>query len=154
MAAQRHTRATVMRRVDDEYRSLDRAVRSLARDGLDRPVPGFGRRARIRRERWTYKDALAHILAWKQWQIEALQGVPRDPAVRDLTIDRKNRRIYEQWHDRPARDVVAWHRRLHRQIMRGLQALPAQAFATRRSPYWPNDLIGHSVEHRKRHLET
>ncbi len=141
-----------MRRVEAEYRALDRAVRALSRGGLDRPVPGFGQRARIRRERWTYKDALAHILAWKRWQIEALQRVPRDPKLRGLTIERKNRLIYEEWRHRSATDVVAWHRGLHREIVRALRALPAEVFATRRSAYWPNDLIGHSKVHRERHL--
>jgi hypothetical protein len=143
-----------MKRVEDEYRALDRAVRALSRGGLDRPVPGFAARARIRRERWTYKDALAHILAWKEWQIGALEGVRRDPKLRGLTIERKNRLIYDTWHGRPARDVVAWHRLLHREIVRTLRSLPAKAFATKRSPSWPNDLVGHSEAHRRRHLEA
>ncbi len=153
MAKHLHTRASVIERVTAEYRALDRAVRSLSREGLDRPVPGFGRRARIRRERWTYKDALAHILAWKQWQIDALRHAPQDPAMRGLPIDRKNRLIYERWHRRPPEEVIAWHRRLHREILRTLRALPSEAFATKRSPSWPNDLIGHSEAHRTRHLE-
>ena len=149
-----HSRGSVTRRVEAEYRALDRAVRAVARGGLDRPVPRFGARARIRRERWTYQDALAHILAWKQWQIDALCHAPQDPALRGLPIDRKNRLIFERWHGRPASEVVAWHRRLHRRIMRTLRALPADAFRTKRSAYWPNDLVGHSAAHRQRHLEA
>jgi hypothetical protein len=151
----RHTRESVIERVAAEYRALDRAVRALVRDGgLDRPVPGFGRRARIRRERWTYKDALAHILAWKRWQLDALRRAPSDPAMHGLPIERKNRLIYARWHRRPSEDVVTWHRQLHREIMRTLRSLPADVFTTKRSPLWPNDLIGHSAAHRTRHLEV
>ncbi len=154
MAPVRHTRASVLRRAEREYRDLDRAVRALSRGRLDRTVPGFGARARIRRERWTYRDALAHILAWKSWQIDALRRVPQDPELRGLTISAKNRLIYDRWHPRPARDVVAWHRQLHREIVRVLKALPDDTFKKRWSASWPNDLIGHSAEHRRRHLEV
>ncbi len=154
MVSVRHTRASVVERVDKEYRALDHAVRAVAREGLDRPVPGFGARARIKRERWTYKDALVHILTWKDWQIRALQHVPQDPTMRGLTIAQKNRRIYDRWHRRPATEVVAWHRQLHREILRTLRAVPDAAFSAKRSPYWPNDLVGHSEAHRKRHLEA
>src|SRR5579859_2839804 len=140
MPAVTHTRRSVIERVNAEYDALDRAVRALSRVGLDTAVPGFGRRARIRRERWTYKDALAHILAWKRWQIDALRRAPQDPRMRGLPIDRKNRLIYEHWHDRPARDVVAWLRSLHGEIVRILRALPPEVFTAKRSPSWPNDL--------------
>lgn len=143
-----------MRRVEAEYRALDRAVRALARTGLDRPVPGFGERARIRRERWTYKDALAHIVTWKEWQLAAMQRVKWDPSMRGLTTHQKNRLVYERWHRRPAREVVDWHRRLQREIMRTLRVVPTEVFTTKRSPHWPADLVGHSAQHRKRHLEA
>jgi uncharacterized protein DUF1706 len=155
MPTVRHTRASVLRRVDSEYKALDRAVRALMRErALDRPVPGFGSRARIRRERWTYKDALAHVLAWKRWQIDALRRAPQDPTLRGLTIAQKNRRIYDEWHRRPAEDVVRWHRSLHREIMKALRALPAEVFSAKRSPHWPGDLTGHPEGHRRKHLEA
>jgi hypothetical protein len=141
-----------MRRIEAEYRELDRAVRALARNGLDRPVPGFGERARIRRERWTYKDTLAHIVTWKDWQLAAMQRVTWDPSMRGLTTHQQNRRVYKRWHRRPAQEVIDWHRRLHRQIMRTLRVLPAEVFATKRSAHWPADLVSHSAQHRKRHL--
>jgi hypothetical protein len=78
MTTIRHTRQGVMRRVDAEYHALDRAVRALSRRGLDRPVPGFGKGARGSRVHWTYKDALAHILFWKQWQMETIPGRPHE----------------------------------------------------------------------------
>jgi hypothetical protein len=43
---------------------------------------------------------------------------------------------------------------VHRDVMAAMRHLPAQYFKKRLSPMWPNDLVGHSSEHRRRHLET
>src|SRR2546423_7349829 len=102
-----------MRRVEAEYDALDRAVRTLSRGGLDRPVPGFGKGARGSREHWTYKDALAHILFWKQWQMETIAGRPHEVRPTGRTVHQENRWIYKQWHQRRARDLGPGHRRLH-----------------------------------------
>jgi hypothetical protein len=149
----RHTRQSVIRRVEGEYRALDRALRALSPEGLDRPVPVFGKTARPTRERWTYKDALAHILFWKQWQMEAIAGRPHEVRPPRGTVDQENRWIYNRWHKAPARDVIAWHRRLHREVMRTLRAAGPQVFATKHRAHWPYDLVRHSEAHR-RHLEA
>jgi hypothetical protein len=150
----RHSKPEVMTRVEAEYGALDRAVRRLGAKGLEEPVPGFGARARIRRERWLRKDALAHIVEWKRQALRALRKEPSDPTLRGLAIDRKNRALFERWHARPARDVVAYHRSVQRDIRAAMRALPAAYFAKRLSPFWPNDLVGHSAGHRRRHLEA
>jgi len=46
-----HNKRETMARVENEYRALDRVVRRLGTGGLNEDVPGFGDRARIRRER-------------------------------------------------------------------------------------------------------
>ena len=154
VAKVRHTKLETIARVEAEYRALDRVVRRLGDRGLRSAVPGFGARARIRRERWLAKDALAHIVEWKR---QALRGVRReasDAELRGLPIDRKNRILYERWHRRPAAAVVAYHRSVHRDILRALRAKPDEYFRDPpRSPQWPNDLIGHARGHRERHLE-
>jgi len=150
----KHTRGSVIRRVEDEYHALDRAVRALTRAGLDRPVPGFGARARIRRERWTYKDTLTHVLFWKQWQMETIARRPHAEKPRGLTVHDENRWIYERSRGRSARAVIAWHRRLHREVLETLRAAPSATFTSKRSDQWPYDLDGHSAAHRKRHLES
>ena len=149
-----HNKRETMARVQKEYRALDRVVRHLGTRGLNEDVPGFGTRARIKRERWTRKDALAHIVEWRRNQLRALRKESSDPDLVGLKIDRQNRRLYERWHSRPARAVVAYHRTVHRETMAAMRALPPAYFAKRFSPLWPNDLIGHSAEHRRRHLET
>ncbi|HUQ42703.1 MAG TPA: maleylpyruvate isomerase N-terminal domain-containing protein [Candidatus Limnocylindrales bacterium] len=149
-----HNKADTIARVDAEYTALDAVVRRLGTAGLEGDVPGFGARARIRRERWKRKDALAHIVEWKRQALRALRKEPSDPKLRGLVIAEKNRALYRRWHSRPARDVVAYHRQVHRDVMTAMRALPDEYFRKRFSPQWPNDLVGHSAEHRRRHLET
>ena len=149
-----HNKRETMARVEKEYRALDAVVRRLRSKGLEAPVPGFGARARIDREKWTRKDALAHIVEWRRNALRALRKERSDPELKGLRIDRQNRVLYERWHSRPARDVVAFHRKTHRDMITALRRLPEQYFKRRLSPIWPNDLIGHSAEHRRRHLEA
>jgi hypothetical protein len=149
-----HNKRETMARVENEYRALDRVVRRLGTRGLNEDVPGFGARARIKRERWTRKDALAHIVEWRRQALRALRKEASDPELKGLPIERKNRRLYERWHARSAREVVAYHRKVHAHTMEAMHRLPEQYFSKRLSPLWPNDLIGHSAEHRRRHLEA
>ena len=153
MTSIRHTRQNVMRRVEAEYRALDGVVRALSRGGLDRPVPEFGKR-RPSREHWTYKDALAHILFWKQWQAEAIAGRPHEVKPAGRTVHEENRWVYQRWHKRPAREVIAWHRRLHREVMRMLRTVGPEVFAMRHRDHWPYDLVRHSEVHRQHHLDA
>jgi DinB family protein len=149
----RHTRRRTISRVEAEYRALDRVVRRLGSQ-LDESVPGFGARARIKRERWTGKDALAHIVAWKQHQLRTLRHEKHDATLRGKPIDVQNRILYRRWHRRTLRDVVAYHRAVHREVIAALRARPESYFADPpRSPLWPNDLLGHAAGHRERHLE-
>lgn len=149
-----HDKRETMARVEKEYRALDRVVRRLGTGGLNEDVPGFGVRARIRRERWTRKDALAHIVEWRRQALRALRKEPSDPDLKGLPIDRKNRRLYERWHSRSAREVVAYHRTIHQETMAAMRRLPDEYFRRRLSSIWPNDLVGHSAGHRRRHLEV
>jgi len=149
-----HNKRETMARVEKEYRALDAVVRRLGSKGLEAPVPGFGARARIRRERWTRKDALAHIVEWRRNALRALRKESSDPELRGLKIDQQNRKLYQRWHARPAREVVAYHRKIHKETMTAMRRLPDQYFRRRLSSIWPNDLVGHSAEHRRRHLEA
>ncbi len=78
-----HGKREKIARVQKEYRALDAVVRRLGTRGLDEDVPGFGARARIRRERWTRKDALAHIVEWRRQALRALRTEASDPELRD-----------------------------------------------------------------------
>jgi hypothetical protein len=148
-----HDKRETIGRVEAEYRALDRAVRSLGTKGLETEVPGFGARARIKRERWRRKDALAHIVEWKRQQLRALRKEPSDPKLRGMRLHEQNRYFFRRWHSRPAREVVAYHREIGREIRKAMRALGPEYYAKRFSPQWPNDLVGHSAEHRRKHLE-
>jgi len=148
-----HNKRETIARVEREYRALERTVKRLGTKGLEADVPGFGARARIRRERWLRKDALAHIVEWKRQQLRALRKEPSDPALRGMRLDQKNKYFFKKWHTRPTRAVVAYHRRVGREIRTAMRALGPEYFAKRVSPQWPNDLVGHAAEHRRRHLE-
>ena len=128
-------------------------MRRIGTSGLDVAVPGFGARARIKRERWLRKDALAHIVEWKRQQLRALRKEPSDPELRGMRLHEKNAFFYRRWHRRRASEVVAYHREVGRDIRRAMRVLAPEYFAKRVSPQWPNDLVGHSAEHRRRHLE-
>src|SRR5262249_18636131 len=65
------------------------------------------------------------------------------------------RLIYTRWHRRPPREVVAWHRQVHVEVLRTLASTPAAWFGRReRSPEWPADLDGHSAAHRMKDIEA
>src|SRR5512141_1965118 len=132
-----HTKRRTIARVEAEYRELDRVVRALGTTGLQRPIPGFGARARIARERWTAKDALAHIVEWRRQALRALRKEASDPDLKGLPIDRKNRRLYDRWHARSAREVVAYHRTIHKETITALRGLPDEYFRRRLSSIWP-----------------
>lgn len=150
----RHTKRATIARVEREYWALDRIVRRLG-PRLAEDVPGFGARARIKRERWTGKDTLAHIVAWKHHQLRTLRRERHDMTIRGKPFAEQNRILYSRWHRRSLRDVVAYHRSIHRDLVAALRTLPDSYFKEPpRSPQWPNDLVGHAADHRERHLEA
>ena len=147
-----HTRASVIKRVEAEYRALDAVVRRLSAAGLR--LPAMREEAPIR---FTAKDVLAHINAWKwrQARVTAKDKSPERPyePPRLRNIADINAAIYRRSHRTPARTIVAEHRAAHRAMQRALRAAPADYFAKRHSAQWPFDAVGHSEEHRRKHLE-
>jgi hypothetical protein len=149
----RHTRASVIKRVEAEYRALDAVVRKLGPADLRRPA--------MREEapiRFTAKDVLAHINAWK-WNEERVvtkRKAPRrpyDPPKTSALVD-TNAAIYKRSHRAAAKTIVAEHRAAHRAMLKALRAAPAEYFSGReRSKQWPFDAVGHVAEHRRKHLE-
>ena len=147
-----HTRASVIKRVEAEYRALDRIVRRLAPADLRRPA--------MREEapiRFTAKDVLAHINAWKWRQVRVVANdkgpvrpfePPRLKNIRDI-----NAAIYRRSHRTPAAIIIAEHRAAHRAMLRALRAAPPAYFARRWAAQWPFDAVGHVAEHRRKHLE-
>jgi hypothetical protein len=147
-----HTRASVIKRVEAEYKALDAVVRRLG--------PADFRRPAMREEapiRFSAKDVLAHISAWKWRQARVTANdksplrafePPKTSAIRDT-----NAGIYKRSHRTAAKTIVAEHRAAHRAMLQALRAAPPEYFAKRRSASWPFDAVGHVEEHRRKHLE-
>ncbi len=148
----RHTRESVLKRVTTEFALLDEAVSRLEPADWRRPV---GRPES--KDPWTLQDALAHVTHWKAESARAIRREKRSEAsaaLAKLTINDSNHRIYEEWKDRPTKDVLAWHRKVQGELVAAIEAAPAAWFSSRdRKEQWPFDAVGHSVEHRVKDLE-
>jgi hypothetical protein len=144
-----HTRDEVIKRTIREFRLLDRLVAGLTaaewRQAVPRPET---------KERWTVKDALAHITYWKAGVALSARGQRRPPEVRGLNITESNHLVYIRYHRRPPREVLEWHRQVEADVLRALRAAPDDWFSRpSRGDNWPFDLDGHSAEHRIKDIE-
>jgi hypothetical protein len=146
----RHTRTEVVARARREFACLDRLVARLRPADWRRRVP-----RPPTRDPWTVKDALAHIVYWKEHSARVLRGERRLPEMRGLDVNGINRLIYERWRGRRPADVVAWHRRVQAEVLRALATAPEETFSGReRSAQWPLDFDGHSADHRVKDMEA
>jgi len=146
----RHTQKDVVARTRREFARLDRLVAGLGRADWRRRVP-----RPPTREAWTVKDALAHILYWKEHTARVIRGERRLPEMRGLDVEGINRLVHERWRRRPPGEVIEWHRRVHDDVMRALLGTPDAWFGRReRSAGWPLDFDGHSAAHRVKDIEA
>jgi uncharacterized damage-inducible protein DinB len=146
----RHTRRQVLARARREFARLDRLVRRLRPADWKRRVP-----RPATRDPWTVKDALAHIVYWKEHTARVIRGERRPPELRGLGWHQINRAVYERWRRRSPREVVAWHRRVQAEVLRTLAGRPEEWVARReRSAEWPADLDRHSAAHRRKDIEA
>ena len=146
----RHTRQEVVGRARREFSRLDRLVARLRRADWNRHVP-----RPPTRDPWTVKDALAHIVYWKEHTTRVIRGERRPPEMRGLDVNQINRVIYRRWRHRRPGEVLEWHRRVHHDALRTLAKTTNAWFGRReRSPHWPGDLDGHSAAHRVKDIEA
>lgn len=107
------------------------------------------------KDRWTVKDALAHIVYWKEHSARVFRGEKRPPEMKGLDVNKINAVIYQRWRNRRPADVIAWHRDVQSDVLRTLRARPNEWFTGKdRGPSWPGDLDGHSAWHRLRDIEA
>jgi Mycothiol maleylpyruvate isomerase N-terminal domain len=146
----RHRKQDVIARTRREYAILDRLVRRLRPADWARRVP-----RPATRDPWTVKDALAHIVYWKEHSARVFRGERRLPEMRGLDVNAINRLIYRRWRARRPAELVAWHRRVQRDVLATLAANPPAWFSRRqRSPKWPLDFDAHSADHRTDDIEA
>ena len=145
-----HTRQSVLARTRREYAILDRLVTTLRPADWKRRVP-----RPPTRDPWTVKDALAHIVYWKEHSARVFRGERRPPELRGLGVNEINDLIYRRWRRRPPRAVVAWHRDVHADVLRTVARTPVAWFnRAGRTAYWPGDFDGHSAAHRVKDIEA
>jgi hypothetical protein len=146
----RHTRNGVVDRTRREFAELDRVVALLGPADWKRRVPRPSPR-----DPWTVKDALAHIIYWKEHTARVIRGERRLPEMRGLDVEGINRLIYGRWRRRRPAEVLAWHRQVHKDVMQTLEKTPEAWFGRReRSAEWPLDFDGHSAAHRVKDIEV
>ena len=144
-----HTREEVIQRTIEEFELLDKLVANLSDEEWGRLVP-----RPETRDPWTVKDALAHITHWKADVARSARKQRRPLEERGLDINTGNHLIYLRWRDRPPQDVLAWHRRVHADVLEAFREAPDEWFTGKdRNPQWPYDLDGHSAYHRLRDIE-
>jgi hypothetical protein len=146
----RHRRKDVIARTRREFAALDRLVAGL------RPADWARRAPRPpTRDPWTVKDALAHIVYWKEHTARVFRGERRLPEMRGLGVEQINRLVYRRWRRRRPSELVAWHRQVHREVLRTLARNPEAWYRRREhSAQWPLDFDGHSAEHRLNDIEA
>ena len=146
----RHKKKDVIARTRREFTILDRLVRRLRPADWTRRVP-----RPPTRDPWTVKDALAHIVYWKEHSARVFRGERRLPDMRGLDVNAINRLIYRRWRRRQPRELVAWHRQVQKDVLKTLGANPPAWFSRRdRSPKWPLDFDAHSADHRRDDIEA
>ena len=146
----RHTRKDVIARTRREFAALDRLVSRMRPADWRRLVP-----RPAGRDPWTIKDALAHIVYWKEHTARVIRGEGRLPEMRGLDVNQINRVIHRRWRGRRPGDLVAWHRRVQADVLRTLARTPEEWFGRREhSPGWPLDFDGHSAAHRVKDIEA
>lgn len=144
----RHDRDEVIQRTVKEFELLDRLVANLTDEEWHRLLPRSESK-----DPWTVKDALAHITHWKADVARSARRQPR-PIETKLSINQGNHLVYLQWHNRSPKDVLAWHRQVHNDVLAALQEAPEKWFnGKEREPDWPGDLDGHSAYHRVQDIE-
>jgi hypothetical protein len=145
----RHTRADVTARVIREFQALDALVERLHPEDWERLVP----RPEMR-DPWTVKDALVHIVYWKEHSARVFRGEKRPPELRGLDVPTINHLIWERWRDRAPQDVLAWHRQVQADVLQTLAGRPDNWFTAREhGAEWPGDFDHHSRTHRIKDVE-
>src|SRR5438067_5983232 len=108
----RHTRREVVDRTVREFEQLERLVLRLRPADWRRRVP-----RPETKDPWTVKDALAHIVYWKEHSARVFRGDKRPPDMRGLDVNAGNALIYGRWRNRRPADIVRWHRRVQQQVL-------------------------------------
>lgn len=145
----KHNRQEVAQRTIREFELLDHFLANLSEKEWLQLVP-----RPEGKDPWTVKDAVAHITHFKADVIRSIHRKPKPIDVRGLGIGPENHIIYLRWRDRSPQEVLAWHRKVQKEVLAAIQDMPEEWFSGReRQAEWPFDLDGHSAYHRIKDIE-
>jgi hypothetical protein len=146
----RHTRSEVTARATEEFQALDALVQRLKDVDWLRLVP-----RPETRDPWTVKDAVVHIVYWKEHTARVFRGERRPMELRGLDVPALNHVIWQRWRERSPAEVEAWHRQVHADVMQTLADKPDGWFSAREhAAFWPGDFQDHSASHRLKDIEA
>lgn len=110
-------------------------------------------------EKWSIKDQIGHIEAWKERMADNIMAVMegRSPS-RSEDYEQANREIFEKHHDRPLEELLEWAQEVHERLLEAVQALSEEDLM--RGDFFPwqdgrelwRQIIGNSYTHPITHL--
>ena len=141
--------------IEREWQRLNEVLRSLTPEQVERPAfdPEFGG------ARWTVKDLLVHIAAWKRNTIRVIEMVRTDPSsvpdagtpdeILEIDFEAFNREQQERWASCSLEDALAEHRAAHEELVAALREIPLADIPEPTSRnIWPYPAIWHTKMHR------
>lgn len=159
------TREGVIASTVETFERLDRAVR-----GSDLETPMLFASESI--DPWRVKDAVAHVTHYKSRTVHRLAGGFEDYFDPDIweamrardrvlrSMDARTRRrhgmnhlVFIRWRDESPATVLAWHRRVHKVVLKALEEAPETWFSTGERKGAPR-LSGSGVGEMSLHLDT
>jgi hypothetical protein len=121
---------------------------------------------------WRVKDAVAHATHYKARVLHRLGGgfdeyfdpdawdelEARDRVLRSMDAFTRRRHgpnhlVYVRWRDESPKDVLAWHRRVHKSVLAALESAPETWFSTGERKGFPR-LSRSGVGELSAHLDT
>ena len=139
--------------IDTEWRRWERLIGRMSGDDFTRQLfEGEAGSAR-----WTIRDVLTHIAAWKRNTIRvaemheagaelSLELTPDE--VLAIDVNTFNDDVYRRWRERSVAEAIAEHRSAHAELMAILRRLPATKIPPRPTQTWLYPATWHPRLHR------
>jgi uncharacterized protein (TIGR03083 family) len=125
-------KAELLERISSARATLDQAIAALSEPQLAAPGPDGG---------WSVKDHLAHLTAWEHKLLAMIQGQPGylglqiDAATyASSNLDELNAILHARFQSLGAAAALDEARQSYRQLVAGIEALPAAALSGRYAP--------------------
>jgi hypothetical protein len=139
------TKEELLSAIDNEYHLLKKTISGLSAKQMQTPgVCG----------RWSTKDLLAHLVAWKLmflgWYRRGLRGENFKTPADDLKWNQTpvlNERIYQQWKDEPLEKVLSEFETTYNEMVKLANSLPEeQLFQKYLYPWMGNILLARWID--------